>query len=171
MINSILNAYDEDIATKLKSGSDPALSALQMIKVLQNDYGLTNTSAFTAVESWCYMLRYTEIADVLESIEAEQLPQAPASTGTAQQLLNTVCEIGTGIYKAGVDIPTGELSIQALTKPRLVIFYGIGTNPNRIDNNQQFKDKTYITIAEGQFLKLLSFESDVAHRCRVTKMS
>ena len=49
LINSILNAYDEDVETKLRSSSDPTLTALQMIKVLQNDYGLSNASAHNAI--------------------------------------------------------------------------------------------------------------------------
>ena len=170
LINSILNAYDEDVETKLKSSSDPTLTALQMIKVLQNDYGLTSPSAFTAIEAWCYMIGYSEIADALESIKATQVPQTQSNTEIKQLPSKDVCEIGLGIYKAGVDIPAGEISIQILKKPRLDVFYGIGKNPNRINDNQTFKDKTYITITEGQFLKLNSYETDAAFRFCVTKV-
>lgn len=170
LINSILNAYDEDIETKLRNSSDPTLTALQMIKALQNDYGLTPSSAFTAVEAWCYMTGYTEIADALENIKVTQSLQVPSSAGTPQQSLSMVCEVGLGIYKAGVDFPAGELSIQVLSKPKLTLFYGIGKVPNRINSDKSFKDKTYITIQEGQYLKLHSFESDAAYRFRVTKI-
>ncbi len=170
LINSILNAYDEDIETRLKSSSDPTLTALQMIKVLQNDYGLTSPSAFTAVEAWCYMIGYSEIADALESIKATQVPQVPSNIGMPQPSSRTACEIGLGIYKAGVDFPAGELSIQILKKPKLDIFYGIGKNPNKINDNESFKDKTYITISDGQFLKLYTCETGASYRFRVEKM-
>ena len=170
LINSILNAYDEDVETRLKSSSDPTLTALQMIKVLQNDYGLTSPSAFIAVEAWCYMIGYSEIADALESIKAAQVPQIPSNTGTSQQSPPAVCEIGLGIYKAGIDFPAGELSIQVLSKPKLTLFYGIGKTPNRVGHDKTFKDKIYITIENGQYLKLHSFETDAAYRFRVTKI-
>ena len=169
LINSILNAYDEDVETKLRSSSDPTLTALQMIKVLQNDYGLTSPSAFTAVEAWCYMIGYSEIADALESIKATQAPQVPSSTGIPQQSSTPVCEIGLGVYKAGMDFPSGELCIQSLQKSEYRTYYGIGKNPNRINDDKYFIEKTYVTIDDGQYLKLSSGER--TYRFRVSTIN
>lgn len=169
LINSILNAYDEDIETRLKSSSDPTLTALQMIKVLQNDYGLTSPSAFTAVEAWCYMIGYSEIAEALSNTNIAQQPSSqPMQPSVTSQ---PSVEVGLGILKAGIDIPTGELCLQALSKTRLGINYGVGNNPDSIKYDKDFRDRTYIRIQDGQYLKLYSYDGDKNYKVRITKMA
>ena len=65
-------------------------------------------------------------------------------------------KIGLGIYRAGTDFPAGEISVQITCAPEYSIRYGIGNNPNRINTNQDFMDKVYVRIEDGQFLKLKS---------------
>ena len=168
LINSILNAYDEDVETKLRSSSDPTLTALQMIKVLQNDYGLSNASAHNAIAAWCCMLGYTEIADALgPGIESQpstpQTWQAPSSPASI--------EVGLGILRAGMDIPSGELRLQVLKKTKLGINYGIGKTPNKINyDDEEFRDTTYIRIKDGEYLKLYCYETDSDYKIRITKV-
>ena len=168
LINSILNAYDEDIEIRLKSSSDPTLTALQMIKVLQNDYGLTIPSAFTAVEAWCYMIGYSEIAEALSNTNIAQQPSGqPMQPSLTSQ---PSVEVGLGILKAGIDIPSGELRLQLLKKTQLGINYGIGKSPNKINYDEEFRDTTYIRIKDGEYLKLYCFETESDYKIRITKV-
>lgn len=156
--NLILNAYDEDVVKRLTSSADVALHALQMVKILSDSYGLTKDAATWSVVTWCQMMRLGEVANMIEStIGVTQSPSTSSSNFSPS--LNKVT-VGLGIYKAGVDIPSGELKISQNEKSRLGIFYGISKNPNRINDNKKFRDQTYITIEPGQYLKLFSFESE-----------
>ena len=115
-INSILNAYDEDVENRISGSSDKTLTALQFIKILKDDYGMTEDNAFWSIETWCYLLGYEEIAEAIEntignSTHAPKKQQAnPSNSG------NKCAELGMGIYKAGVDIPLGELKLKIETK-------------------------------------------------------
>ena len=109
--NLILSAYDEDIIARLKPSSDVTLQALQMVKILGDNYGITKDNAFWVVCSWCYMLRLDEIAAILEAtVPASPAPSPPQSNPSVPQ---QSVKVGLGIYKAGVDIPSGELLIKA----------------------------------------------------------
>lgn len=154
LINSILNAYDEDVEAKLKSSKDRTLTALQLIRVIQNDYGLTAVSARSAVEAWCYMLAYTDIAEALGEMDIVQnQPAAPIPSARS----SSTYQLGFGIYKAGVDFPAGEVCLEVRTSGVPKVYYGIGKNPNRIDADEYFADKTYIHVTNGQFLKLENY--------------
>lgn len=151
-INSILNAYDEDVENRISGSSDKTLTALQFIKILKDDYGMTEDNAFWSIETWCYLLGYEEIAEAIEntignSTHAPKKQQAnPSNSG------NKCAELGMGIYKAGVDIPLGELKLKIETKRKNPVWYGLTKNPNNTDAHQSFIDQTYITIKDGQYL-------------------
>lgn len=167
LINSILNAYDEDVENRLKLSSDRTLSALQLIKVLKNDYGMTDSSALMALECWCYMLGYEEVAEALADINVpKEVIILDNQLRTKEEQVTS--EIGLGVYKAGVDFPAGELSIQLIGKSDFRIYYGVGKNPSRINTDKDFRDKIYINIEDGQFLRLETMGSDVL-TFRVTK--
>ena len=95
--NLLLNAYDEDVVTQLKSCSDVTLHALQLAKSLSDNYGVTKESAIWSVVTWCYMLRQNKIA---ESIEGT-FPIVP-STSTADIIQQTTpkkkMKLGCGMY-------------------------------------------------------------------------
>ena len=74
------------------------------------------------------------------------------------------------MYKAGLDIPYGELRIKRNQKSEYKIWYGIAKNPNRIDANKDFMDQTYITIEKDQYLKLECCDTKSDNTMTLTKI-
>ena len=103
------------------------------------------------------MLHLDEIAAILVATFSPSLAQSSlqSNTNTPQQTV----KVGLGVYKAGVDIPSGELKIKLESKFEYRVYYGISKNPNRVDTSREFSDQTYITIQDGQYLKLESTSS------------
>ncbi len=171
LINAILNAYDEDVENRLKSSSDRTLSALQLFKVLKYDYGMTDSSALLAIESWCYILGYIEAAEALSGVKVSQQQAAVGNSAAGPQSApcpQSTVDLGFGTYKAGVDFPAGEISLQVVgKKPKYKIWYCVSKKPNRIDANESFMDKTYVVVKEGEYLKLECDDNVI----RVTKIS
>ena len=159
VINAILNAYDEDIETKLKNSTDRTLTALQLIKVLQNDYGLTADSAFMAVELWCYMLGYTNVGEALYNIKPSKVSeQEEASSLQTGKTIN----VTHGIYMAGLDFPAGEVRLKVLSivkdKDAQMngVYYAIlkrGSTSNEIITNGFIKTQAILAIKAGQRLE------------------
>lgn len=152
--NLLMNAFDNDVAHNLRKGSDVTLSALNCISQLENDYGITKDAAFWSIQTWCYLLGLDAVADAL--VVLQPTDQAPLNTAVPSGATGTEYKIGLGVYRAGTDFPSGDVSVQITTKPEYSIYYGVGKNPNRIQTNQAFMDKMYVHIEEGQFLKLES---------------
>lgn len=155
--NLILNAFDSDVVQTLRRGPDVTLSALNCISQLESDYGITKDAAFWSVQTWCYLLGLNAVADALVVLQPKN--QAPIQNTNVNVLPGKEYKIGLGVYRAGTDFPGGDISVQITTKPEYKIFYGVGKNPNRISTNQDFMDKMYVHIEEGQFLKLESVGS------------
>lgn len=156
--NLLLNAFDNDVVENLQKGSDATLSALTCISQLENDYGVTKDAAFWTIQTWCYLLGLNAVADALVVLQ----PANQKSSTTANPSGGAVTEykIGLGVYRAGTDFPGGDISVQITTKPEYSIYYGIGKNPNRIQTNQNFMDKVYVHIEDGQYLKLENIGSN-----------
>ena len=163
MINVILNAYDEDVEGRLKSSSDRTLSALQLVKMLKNDYGMTDGSAFMALESWCYLLGYEEIADAL-SLFAQSLNTN--NQNAVPQLTEKKIHLLPGIYMAGYDFPAGVIKIEATR-----LLYGAerfycailkkGSNSNEIITNGNYQGQVILNIKPGQRLEINCGEVDL----------
>ena len=67
------------------------------------------------------------------------------------------CIIGVGIYCAGIDFPAGTIALQSKWNDgseKNVILYGISSNPNNLEWTESFVDKTYLSIKEGDFLRV-----------------
>ena len=156
--NLLLNAFDNDVVQILRKGSDVTLSALNCISQLENDYGITKDAAFWSIQTWCYLLGLNAVADALVVLQPKN--QAPIQNSNANVPSGKEYKIGLGVYRAGTDFPGGDISVQITTKPEYKIYYGVGKNPNRISTNQDFMDKMYVHIEEGQFLKLESVGSN-----------
>lgn len=152
--NLLLNAFDNDVVQNLKKGTDVTLSALNCISQLENDYGVTKDAAFWSIQTWCYLLGMDPVADALVVLQPTN--QEAGSNPNVSVTPGTEYRIGVGVYRAGTDFPSGDVSVQITTKPEYQIYYGVGKNPNRIQTNQEFMDKMYVHIEEGQFLKLES---------------
>ena len=169
-INLLLSAYDEEFHKKLAAQQDKALFAIRSIKQLRDDYGMTEDAAFWTVESWCYLLGMDEIALAINEIKPSQPASQRQHLDAQQQEPLQAVELGLGIYKAGVDFPSGEISLQLVKKSKLGINYGISKNPNRIQTDRDFRDKTYINIEDGQYLKLYCYETDAQYTIKLTKI-
>lgn len=159
-INSLLNAYDEDVENRLNTSSDKTLTALQFIKILKDDYGMTDGNAFWSIETWCYILGYDEISEAIKNIcpqnaYNQQPPQTQKqSNGGGQSII-----LSHGIYLAGSDFSAGEIKLKATTavKKNEQIYYGIlrkGSNSNEIITNGFFKSQVILNIKDGQRLEL-----------------
>lgn len=153
--NLLLNAFDLDVVQKLCKGSDITFSALNCISQLESDYGITKDAAFWSIQTWCYLLGMDSVAEALVVLQPTN--QATGSKPNVNVITaGAEYKIGLGVYRAGTDFPSGDVSVQITTKPEYSIYYGVGKNPNRIQTNQDFMDKMYVHIEEGQFLKLES---------------
>lgn len=166
--NLLLNAFDNDVVQSLRKGSDVTLSALNCISQLENNYGITKDAAFWAVQTWCYILGLDKVADALVVLQPQN--QLPANTPNSTVPSTKEYKIGLGVYRAGTDFPAGEISVQIITKPQLCIFYGVGKNPKRINDDENFMDKMYVRVEEGSFLKLHTFETGANHQFIVKSM-
>ena len=153
----LLNAFDDDIVQALTVGTDVTFAALHCISRLERDYGHPKIPAFWAVQTWCYLLNLNAVSEALEILR----PEKPTTVQTDGTNASTGKEykIGLGIYRAGTDFPAGELSIQ-LDKPVMTsVFYKVSKTPKTTSDDGFFKDKIYIQISEGHYLKLYTYDS------------
>ena len=161
LINSILNAYDEDIEVKLGNSNDRTLMALQIIKTLQRDYGLTCDNAYTAVISWCFMLGYSDVGNIINSIHEDHNTSTVESSDDVPATGKTI-NVTHGIFMAGLDFPAGEVRIKVLSivkdkdAQRNGVYYAIlkkGSASNQIVANGFIKSQAILTINAGQRLE------------------
>ena len=146
--NLLLNAFDNDVVQNLRKGSDVTLSALNCISQLENDYGITKDAAFWSIQTWCYLLGLNAVADALVVLQPKN--QAPIQNTNVNVPSGKEYKIGLGVYRAGTDFPAGEISVQCTKTPNYKIHYGVGKNPSRVRTEQDFVDKIYVEIEEGQ---------------------
>lgn len=158
--NLLLNAFDSEVVSRLRNTSDVTLSALNLTSLLENDYGISKDAAMWAVETWCYLLGLDSVAMALATVRPTNSVQTVPNVSVPTR---KEYKIGLGVYRAGIDFPPGDVSVQIMSPPRLNIHYGVGKNPNRINTDNQFKDKVYIRVDEGQYIKLESYESEANH--------
>lgn len=110
-----------------------------------------------SIQTWCYILGEDSVATALEVLQPSNQSQTQGSNINVQS--GASHKIGLGIYRAGTDIPEGQISVQVESKPKFNIYYGIGKNPNKIEALETFMDKTYVFIQNGQFLKTESSDN------------
>lgn len=151
--NLLLNALDNDIIQNLRRGSDVTFSALNCISQLENDYGITKDAAFWSVQTWCYLLGLDTVATALDVLQPTKQP--PACTQTTNVQTPAKYTLGLGVYRAGTDFPTGEVSVKIdmpITEGRIRAY--TGKNVKRLSELVEFKDKFYVTLNEGEYLQL-----------------
>lgn len=156
--NLVLNAFDEDIINKFTQSADVTFQAIKMIDILVECYGLTRESASWAVITWCYIMKYDEIAEVVQRVfSANQIvtppttPICPTSAPAGSKIA-----LGQGMYLAGIDFVAGDIKLEpARSNNRKEIYYAIikkGTNKTEI--NGFFKTQMYLAISDGQRLEV-----------------
>ena len=153
--NLILNAYDEDIVNRLKPSSDVTLHALQMVKILSDDYGLANDAAMWSVISWCQMLHLGEVAEIIENTFSAN-PNIPSSSNSPQPNFSSKLKLGCGMYLAGVDFAAGDIKLEPTKKDNdTTIYYAlIKKRTNSVIGCGLFKTQTYLTVNDGQRLRV-----------------
>lgn len=165
-INAVLNAYDEDIESRLNNSTDKTLTSLQLVKVLKNDYGLTDDNAVEAIAAWCIMMGLDDIADALGNISpatgTNTNPSTP-SGGSIPLVANKQISMTTGIYMAGLDFPAGDvkIAVESIDKGQKTVYYAIlkkGSNSNSIIANGFVKSQVILTIKDGQRLQIMHGE-------------
>lgn len=148
----MLNAYDEDIENRLNTSSDKTLTALQFIKILKDDYGMTEDNDFWSIETWCYIIGYDEIADAMRNISPSNKPMPAAPMN-----LPTKLALSCGMYLSGVDFPSGEIKLSATSNKKEQIYYAIlkkGSNSNEIITNGFFNSQVILYLKDGQRLEV-----------------
>lgn len=153
--NLLLNAFDNDVVQNLRRGTDITLSALNCISQLENDYGITKDAAFWSIQTWCYLLGLDNVADALVVLQPQN--QTMPQDSNVNFPVGNEYKIGLGVYRAGTDFPAGELSVQADRMPKDDIFYKVSKTAKSNSNDGFFRDKIYVQMAEGQFLKLYAY--------------
>jgi len=158
MINAILNAYDENVEEKIIASNDRTLAALQLIKVLKNDYGMTEDSAFMAMVSWCYILGFSDIADALESVRPVAATTPSAHNNGAFEPIILSC----GKYIVGIDFPAGFIRLKVVSlmpgnkqAQQQGVYYSIlRKGGSAIVENGFIKNFTTLPLKEGQRLEI-----------------
>lgn len=148
-----MNAYDEGVVTRLSGNSDATLHALQMIKSLADEYGLTHNAALWSISSWCYILKLDNIALALDGL---QLSDARSCTG--QDTNSIKCRESFDLkttYRAGDDFPAGELRIELggkMQKGECTV--SISKSPKRLRDLEGtwFNSQVYVKVKEGDYL-------------------
>lgn len=169
-INLLLDAYSEEIVDKLRTTSDKALTSLNIVKQLKENYGITNDAAIWSVVTWCYLLSFDQIGEALEKFEVNLLEEFEANKNKHENMKPAESvSLHMGVYKAGLDFPYGELSLEIKDNQEAVTF-GIADSPNEMDCPDEFMYKTYIRIEKGQFLKLDSWHIEKTPPVIITKI-
>ncbi len=151
-LNVLMDAYDEKFPLKIKNVSDKALLAIQHIKLLSENYGISENYAKWSIATWCAVLGLDEISDAINSIETK--------TDKPNDIINQFSsddskdyELGLGTYCAGVDFPAGTLKIQAEWDDRGTILYEVS---KKFEFTRQwtgaFIDQTYLKVNLGDFI-------------------
>ncbi len=157
--NLVMEAYNEGVF-KCFFEKDPTLSLLQFIPTLVNDYCISDENAVWSVVTWCYVFGKSETAKALLSLNLAQKPcvSSNSAQGVSQ---NQIRELGIGVYRCGTDIDPGENAIMATWKKirsyngSEYLWYTVGSDPENLERgDNEFRDKCYIRIKEGQYLKL-----------------
>lgn len=81
--------------------------------------------------------------------------------------MNSV-EVRGGIYLAGVDLPTGVVRLEVTPLSDYSSYYGVSTDLEELYAGENLKDKVYVELHEGEFVKIEVDDDD--QRVIVTKI-
>lgn len=158
-LNILLNAFDEGIVEKIKNSQDITLVALQYVKKLIKDYGLTEEKAKWSIIVWCEVFGHSAVADVISEIT------------TNNQVNDTILKLDdskeykmhTGIYRAGVDFPDGRIQLTAHWKNDSIgeVSYGKSRGLYYLYTEDSFTYQTYLDIKKDWFVKFETTDEDL----------
>ncbi len=155
-LNVLMNAYDEKFPIKIKNATDRTLLAIQHIKLLTENYGISERYAKWSIITWCAVLGFDEITKALDSIETS-FGENNTSIAFSKFVFDESADytIGLGTYCAGVDFPAGTISIKAEWEDRETIFYEVSESLEFSKEwTGSFIDNTYVKMKAGEFILL-----------------
>lgn len=156
----ILNAYDEDIIDRFQASSDVTLHALQMVKHLMEEYGITTDAATWAVVTWCYMLDFSEIADGIVMVSSAGNQQQSGQQKTGANNGGYRDNVGFGRYAVGYEIPEGIISFRTDGKVEEGDFFSLKViNNEKSEVYLSFTDTVTAEVKKGQFVEIVHWGS------------
>ncbi len=175
-VNLLMNAYDADIVTKLKSISnldDSSLELQSLMQCLIDDYGISDISAQWGIIMWCHLLKLEELVlnfGLLTSIQSSassQLNQIMTPNNAINPLTSNiqstsiVCKL-LDVYRAGYEIPIGTVLItindSKIHKYKCRAHYS--QNPNSYHSTDLFSTKTYVNLNKGDYFYVWTADPD-----------
>ena len=167
-INLLMNAYDSDVVSKLRScvgKNDSALTLQGLMQTLIDDYGISDSSAQWALITWCYLLGLDSLTIVLGALcpQASNAPvvaQTPNSSTLALPVQTPVANSYRldAVYRAGYDIPDGTILIvlDDKNKHNYKLELKVAKDAREIEDNVvfEFDIQTYVTLTKGDYIKV-----------------
>ncbi|MCR5421560.1 MAG: hypothetical protein K6E98_11175 [Lachnospiraceae bacterium] len=62
-VNVLMNAYDEKFPIKIRNAADKTLVAIQYIKILSENYGISEINAKWSISTWCAVLGFDAVVE------------------------------------------------------------------------------------------------------------
>ncbi|NJE40585.1 hypothetical protein E0K99_04505 [Faecalicoccus pleomorphus] len=103
-----------------------------------------------------YIQTYCPSYTVEGQQETEESQDATKTEETQEQPAKQTTYYGPGMYKVGVDIPAGEYNVKAEVGELGYLEVSSDPNGTSIITNDAFENNSYISISDGQYLKLES---------------
>lgn len=103
-----------------------------------------------------YIQTYCPSYTVEGQQETEENQDTAKTEETQEQPAKQTTYYGPGMYKVGVDIPAGEYNVKAEVGELGYLEVSSDPNGTSIITNDAFENNSYISISDGQYLKLES---------------
>lgn len=103
-----------------------------------------------------YIQTYCPSYTVEGQQETEESQDATKTEENQEQPAKQTTYYGPGMYKVGVDIPAGEYNVKAEIGELGYLEVSSDPNGTSIITNDAFENNSYISISDGQYLKLES---------------
>lgn len=152
-INLLLNAYDEGIVARLSKSADATLTALQMVKILMDGYGVTRNAALWSIASWCVILNREDIAEAINELQPISLSQEKCTSAETSSFKESF-DLGA-TYRAGNDFPVGALRIELdgkMQKGECTVTISKSPKHLRDLEGTWFNSQAYVKVKDGDYL-------------------
>ena len=173
-INMILSAYDEDVCVKFSSSNDITLTAMKLADLLTNDYGYSKDLALWSIQTWLYIFKYDEAASVLSSFMSSL---TLSSSISKNQLQPNEIELSIGMFKGGGNMEPGGYDVFVIWDENAEVEYNSciylrkGFDVNKLELICEFRDRTYLEIAYGEYIYLNSTQLEDIKSIKAIKLS
>lgn len=115
-----------------------------------------NTEYQRSTDFNIYIQTYCPSYTVEGQQETEESQDATKTEENQEQPAKQTTYYGPGMYKVGVDIPAGEYNVKAEIGELGYLEVSSDPNGTSIITNDAFENNSYVSISDGQYLKLES---------------